>query len=201
MDYLLPSEPVDIMDTAAMEEALKSLGTPAARADAIANATKRTITERMDEDPALFRKFSELIEETIRSFRDHMISELEYLNKMRELRNEVVHGTTAGVPQQLATNEVAQAYYRVLSDRWSELSSGPAATDVTINLSLKLDSVIRDRAGVVDWRLKQDVQKGIRADIDDVFFEESQAGRINLDWSVIDELAGELMRIAKSRLP
>ncbi len=198
---ILTSEPVDIMDTAAMEEALNSLGTPAARADAIANATKRTITERMDEDPALFRKFSELIEETIRSFRDHMISELEYLNKMRELRNEVVHGTTAGVPQQLATNEVAQAYYRVLSDRWSELSNGQTSTEATVDLSLKLDSVIRARAGVVDWRLKQDVQKGIRADIDDVFFEESEAGRINLDWSVIDELAGELMRIAKSRLP
>lgn len=198
---VLTPEPIDIMDTAAMEEALKSLGTPAARADAIASATKRTITERMDEDPALYRKFSELIEETIRSFRDHVISELEYLKQMRELRNQVAHGVSAGVPPRLVNNDVAQAYFRVIADQWHALGNGTSATEEPVDLALKLDKVIRGRASVVDWRIKQDVQKGIRADVDDVFFEEAQAGRLKLNWAVIDELAGELLRIAKSRLP
>ncbi|MFN7244785.1 MAG: phosphoadenosine phosphosulfate reductase family protein, partial [Dietzia cercidiphylli] len=38
----------------------------ASRADRIASATRRTITEKMDEDPTFYRSFSELLEETIR---------------------------------------------------------------------------------------------------------------------------------------
>jgi type I restriction enzyme R subunit len=197
----LTVEPIDIMDTAAMEKALNSLGTPAARADAIASATKRTITERMDEDPILYLKFSELIEETIRSFRDHVISELEYLKQMRELRNQVADGVSAGVPPRLVNNDVAQAYFRVISEQWHALGDGLPGSEEPIDLALKLDSVIRSRASVVDWRIKQDVQKGIRADIDDVFYAEAEGGHLNLDWAVIDELVGELLRIAKSRLP
>ena len=41
----------------------------ASKADRIASATKRTITEKMDEDPAFYRQFSKLLEDTIRDYR------------------------------------------------------------------------------------------------------------------------------------
>ena len=56
--------------------------TTAARADTIAHAVKRTITEKMDEDPAFFSKFSELIQEVIDASRAKRISDLEYLNQV-----------------------------------------------------------------------------------------------------------------------
>jgi type I restriction enzyme R subunit len=198
---VLTPEPLDIMDTDAMEKALATMGTPAAVADAIASATARTITERMDEDPSLYRKFSEMLKETIDAFRAHIIDEIEYLKRIREIRNKVVEGTSAGVPAPLQSNDVAQAYFHAIDDKWSVLRGEKAGNGTAPDLALRLEKAIRGRTGVVDWRLKQDVLKGVRADIDDVFFEFSQSGAVRLDWGVIDELAGEFMRIAKSRLP
>ena len=43
------------------ESGVYSGKTAAARADSIAHATRRAITERMDEDPAFYEKFSRLI--------------------------------------------------------------------------------------------------------------------------------------------
>jgi len=62
-----------------------------------------------------------------------------------------------------------------------------------------IDNAIR-RELIVDWRDKEDVQNRMRANIDDGFYELSQAGRIVLDWAVIDDLAAEASRVAKSRL-
>ena len=39
-------------------------------ADRIASATRRAITERMEEDPAFYRQFSEMLEETIQAYRE-----------------------------------------------------------------------------------------------------------------------------------
>ena len=198
---VLTADPIDIMDTGAMEETLAMLGTPAAKADTIASAMGRTINERMDEDPILFRKFSEMLEDTIRSFREHLIGELDYLKRIRDLRDQVVEGVSSGIPPELATHDVAQAYYRVLVDRWDKLAGPQATSKAQVELAILLDKAIANRAAVVDWRTKGDVMNAVRADIDDAFFEAAQAGHIELDWPVIDEIAAELMRIAKSRLP
>lgn len=59
------------------------------KADRIASATRRAITEKMDEDPAFYRQFSELLEETIRAYRAKRLSELEYLNGVLDLAGKV----------------------------------------------------------------------------------------------------------------
>jgi type I restriction enzyme R subunit len=59
---------VNINDPDALRAVVAESGTTeASKADRIANAAKRTITEKMDEDPAFYKKFSALLEETIRA--------------------------------------------------------------------------------------------------------------------------------------
>lgn len=198
-DTLTPT-PVNIFDAAAMEQALEALHTPAAKADTIAYATERTLTERMDEDPALYRKFSEMLRETIQAFRDHLMSEMEYLQRVRDLRDQVASRAASDVPACLAENDVAQAYYRILLDQWDRLTDAPCSHQAAADMALTIDSVVRPLA-VVDWRQKADVLNRMRADIDDSFFALSEQGVIALDWSVIDDIAAEVMRVAKSRLP
>ena len=195
---ILTLEPVNIFDTAAMERAIDALDTPAAKADTIAFATERTITERMDEDPALFRKFSEMLRDTIQAFRDQLLSEIEYLRRIRDLRDQVVTRTGDDLPPQLAGHDVAQAYYRIALERLDRLGSGTDKA-IAVEIALMIDNAIR-RELIVDWRDKEDVQNRMRANIDDGFYELSQAGRIVLDWAVIDDLAAEASRVAKSRL-
>ena len=61
----------------------------ASKADRIASAAKRTITEKMDEDPAFYRQFSELLEQTIRDYREKRISERDYLNNVVDMASRM----------------------------------------------------------------------------------------------------------------
>lgn len=51
---------------------------------------KRAITEKMDEDPAFYQKFSKLIQQAIDDFRARRISDLDYLSKVSDIRDKVV---------------------------------------------------------------------------------------------------------------
>jgi len=89
------NEPVNIFDDQRFnivkeESGVYSTRTPAAQADSIAHALKKSITERMEEDPAFYEKFSKLIQEAIDQFRQKLISGQDYLNRVTELRHKVV---------------------------------------------------------------------------------------------------------------
>ena len=57
-------ELVDIHDTGMLKAVVEETGvTAASRADRIASATRRAITERMDRDPAFYERFSKLLED------------------------------------------------------------------------------------------------------------------------------------------
>ena len=43
----------------------------------------------MDEDPAFYKQFSELLEETIRDYREKRISEKDYLNNVVDLASRM----------------------------------------------------------------------------------------------------------------
>lgn len=58
-------EPVNIFEREAFEKEVDKARSPRAKADIIANRTKKTITEKMEEDPFFYRKFSVLLEQTI----------------------------------------------------------------------------------------------------------------------------------------
>ncbi len=88
--------------------------TTASKADTIAHATKKVITEKMDEDPAFYEKFSKLIQQAIEYYRAKRISDLDYLNKVVDIRNKVVGKVHDDIPDKLSGNEDAMAYYGVL---------------------------------------------------------------------------------------
>jgi type I restriction enzyme R subunit len=160
----------------------------------------------MDEDPALYRKFSEMLKETIQAFRAHLLTEMEYLKKVLEIRDQMVSRGRSDVPSRLAGRDVAQAYYRVVTEKLHELAAEPGDRVLAAEVALMIEDAIDhervvDGERVVDWQKKTDVMNRMRANIDDGFFELSQQGRIQLNWEAIDEIAGEAARIAKSRLP
>ena len=83
-------EMVNINDPDALKAVVEETGvSEASRADRIASATRRIITEKMDEDPTFYRSFSELLEETIRDYRAKRISERDYLKNVVDLASKV----------------------------------------------------------------------------------------------------------------
>ncbi|MBO0723297.1 MAG: DEAD/DEAH box helicase family protein, partial [Blastocatellia bacterium] len=72
---------VDIFERERFRAEVDQLPSEAAKADTIAYRTKKTISEKMEEDPTFYRRLSKSIDELIRSWRDERISDAEYLNK------------------------------------------------------------------------------------------------------------------------
>ena len=66
---------VNIFDKDAFLKEVEKIEGTASKADTIAYRTKRTIEDRMEEDPAFYRKFSEMLEEAIRAFREQRLAE------------------------------------------------------------------------------------------------------------------------------
>ncbi len=88
------NEPVNIFDDKMFgmvkeEQGVYAAKTTASRADAIAHAMRKVITEKMEEDPAFYEKFSKLIQQAIDAYRAKRISDLEYLKKVLEIRDKV----------------------------------------------------------------------------------------------------------------
>lgn len=114
------NEPVNIFDDKMFNQVKEDQGvyqtrkTTASKADTIAHATKKVITENMDEDPAFYEKFSKLIQQAIEDFRAKRISDLDYLNKVVDIRNRVVGKVHDDIPDQLSGREEAMAYYGVV---------------------------------------------------------------------------------------
>ena len=84
-----------------MDRALIAKKTTAARADIIAHSTKKVSTEKLDEDPIFYEKFSRLIQKAIDDFRAKRISDLEYLSTVSQYREEVVQKRRDNVPDAL----------------------------------------------------------------------------------------------------
>ncbi|MEW6712057.1 MAG: HsdR family type I site-specific deoxyribonuclease, partial [Candidatus Riflebacteria bacterium] len=120
------NEPVNIFDDKMFSKIKddrgigKSTGTMASKADTIAHATRKVISEKMEEDPAFYQKFSKLIQQAIDDFRAKRLSDLEYLNKVAEIRNKVVGKVHDDVPDKLENNDEAMAYYGVLKPFFAE---------------------------------------------------------------------------------
>src|ERR1051326_1294599 len=79
--------------------------------DTFAHRTKRTIEERMGEDPAFYQKFSELLAQAIFAFRQQRLSDAAYLSKVTEIAAKVNNRTGDDIPPQLEHHDVAKAFY------------------------------------------------------------------------------------------
>lgn len=188
--------PVDVFDRVAFEEEVERvMGSTASKADAIAHRTKRVLTERMDEDPVLFKKLSALVEEAIEAFRQQRLSEIEYLGRIREVEAELESGVVRGVPSALHAHPEARAYFGVLTD---ELSPD-LDPDRLAQAGLDVDRLLESHKKV-DWERDPDVEKAMRGDVEDFLL--FQSGLVDMaapDWKhTVDRILDEALRIARS---
>ena len=111
--------PVNIFDEAAFQKVVEDQGAGSerslgAKADTIAHATKRAITERLEQDPAFYEKFSKLIQQAIDDYRAKRLSDLEYLQRVKEIKDAVVSRKGDGLPLELKGDADAAAVYGLL---------------------------------------------------------------------------------------
>ncbi len=198
------NEPVNIFDTnmfAMVKEEQGVYGkTTAAKADTIAFATKKVITEKMAEDPAFYGKFSMLIQQAIDDFRAKRLSDLEYLNRAMEIRNKVTTRHHDDMPDALTGNEEAMAYYGVLKSFIDQQSLPKKKSEsIAAETALAIQSILESHWKVQFWDDDDARNRAIDA-IDDHLIDEVNAKHgMMLSFEQIDEIIARVMKVAESR--
>lgn len=194
---------VNINDTQALEAVVEAKGlSESSKADRIASATKRAITERMEADPVFYQKFSEMLEATIREYRLKRISEKEYLAKVVDLAGSVARKERGqDIPVAIRGNDHAEAFFGVLHASLNGTDGQGVSLDDLAEIALAIIRIIREHH-IVDVWSNEVIQNKMKNAIDDYFFDELRDGK-GLDISVetMDDLEQKIMDLARARFP
>ena len=196
-DVITITEPVNIFDKDKFEQELDKLTSPAAKADTIASRTKKTITEKFEQDPEFYKKFSELLQDVIAAYRQQRLSDAGYLEQVTEIMHNVQNKTGDDVPSPLINNEVAKAFYRK-SKAVMQAHLGDSHQELTTEVALAIDTIIKNHL-VVDWQYKTDVQNKMKQAIDEYFFALETEKGVSLPLEEVDSIIDSSLQIALHR--
>ena len=200
------TELVNIFDKEKFQKEVENTIGKAAKADKIASRTAKHISEKMDEDPAFYKKFSQMLKDTISEYEAHRMSEVQYLNKVQEIMDKVLSHTDSDVPEQLKDLEVAKAYYglcfEILTDK---ISDSVVAREISKNAALNIDRLIKNAIFendklIIDWQTKTNITGKLLIEVGDYFIDEVRDKYdIELSFAELDQIAGECIEVSKIR--
>ncbi|MAU52274.1 MAG: restriction endonuclease subunit R [Roseovarius sp.] len=194
-------EVVNINDPDALQAIVEETGvSEASRADRIASATRRVISERMEEDPTFYKQFSELLEETIQAYREKRLSERDYLNSVADLASKVARKErNRNVPEGIRGNEDAQAFFGILEGQLQTKDGERVPESEVASITLAIIEIIKSHLIVGIW--SNDVaQNNLRNAIDDYFFDVLRDEKgIELPVEMLDEIELKIMDLARAR--
>ena len=196
-------ELVDIHDTGMLKAVVEEAGiTEASKADRIASATQRAITERMDLDPAFYERFSKLLDDTIKEYRDKRKSEKDYLDSVVKIGSKVARGhQDRDVPAALRGNDHGMAFYGIFKGVLAHACEEAVGEDETAEVALAVMDIIHDRHIVDVWG-NETAQNDMRNAIDDYFYDVLRDERgIELTEAQMDDLTAQVLSLAQARFP
>lgn len=199
------NDPVNIFDENAFlavkeERGVYEARSTAARADAIAHATRRVITEKMGEDPAFYEKFSKLIQQAIDDYRARRMSDLEYLGRVAEIRQKVVTRQHDDMPKILGSNEDAMAFYGVVYPFFRACPGKDRYEALAAQTALAIQEILQRHWKVQFWD-DEDSQKRAINEIDDYLFDEIKGVQgVDLSLEQMDELIDKSLQVARHRI-
>jgi type I restriction enzyme R subunit len=191
-------KPVNIFEQDKFQEELEKVTGTRAKADTIVHRTKRTITEKMDEDPFFYRKFSRILEDVIAEYWRKRLSDADYLKKVTQIMESVRDRKGDSVPDALAGNEVAKAFYGVVHGVGNSELESAIPSEKAAEIALNIDSIIH-ASRTVSWQDNPDVQNKMRNEIDDYLFDLRDREGVPLTIERIDQIIEESLSIARMR--
>ncbi len=200
------TELVNIFDKDKFQQEVENTTGKAAKADKIASRTAKHITEKMDEDPAFYKKFSQMLRETIADYEAKRIIEAQYLRRVQDIMNNVLAHTDNDIPEQLKDRDVAKAFYGLTVEALSEkIQENIVRKEVATQTAVKIDdlvqaSVLDSGKAIIDWQYKTNITGKLLIEIGDYLIDEVR-DKYNLDLTFIDmdKIAEDCIEVAKIR--
>src|SRR5215813_4739554 len=188
-----------IFDKEKFQAQIDRIESLASRAETIANRTKKTIIEKLDEDPLFYRRGWKILEHVIEAWREKRISDAECLKQVSDAMIKVGDRSSDDLPPELRKHEVAAAFYGVVNDVFGRLKiPAPDARKIATETALEIDRIIQERI-VVDWVSNPDIQNQMRNQIDDWLYELKNHRGIDLSFDDMDFIIESSINIARSR--
>ena len=196
--------PVNIFDDKAFQQVVKEQGaakSPGAKADMIAHATKRAISERLAQDPAFYEKFSKMIQQAIDDYRAKRLSDLEYLQRVIGIKDAVVKRQPDDLPASIAGDEDAAAVYGLLKPFVVDhVTDNEQAEHVAAHAAKAVWAIFLRNRKVGYWD-DLDAQRRTMNEIDDYLYDEvKDAKGIALSTTEMDGIIEKTMQLARHRM-
>ncbi|MFN8776729.1 MAG: type I restriction endonuclease subunit R [Flavobacteriales bacterium] len=200
------TELVNIFDKDKFQQEVENTTGKAAKADKIASRTARHIAEKMDEDPAFYKKFSQMLNETIADYEAKRISEAQYLSRVQDIMNNVLAHTDNDIPEQLKDRDVAKAFYGLSVEALSdEIQDSLVLKEVATQTALQIDDLIQHTVldngkPIIDWQLKTNITGKLLIEIGDYLIDEVRDKyNVDLSFTDMDKIAEDCIEVAKIR--
>lgn len=193
------TNPVDILNKDELEKEIEELGSLRSKADAITSHMTKSIKAHHDENPAYYDSFSKRIKEALEEYKSRVISEAEYLDKMKAIMADYRKGTTnITYPEKIKGNVHAQAFYGVITAILDDEIDINGNIDVISDVALEVTSIIQ-KHDTVDWQTNKEIHNKIAQDIDDMFYRlEKEIGFV-IDFDIIDKIIENVITVALRR--
>ena len=193
------TSPIDILNKDDFEKELEELGSLRSKADAIASRMTRSISEKRDENPAYYDSFSKRIRDALALYKEKVISEAEYLAKMRTIMEDYYAGkSTVSYPERIKANVHAQAFYGVLTALFDEVEDGRITPDFVAEVSEEITKIVASHSQV-DWTNSKTIHDRISQDIDDLFYKYEKEHGLKLSFDLIDKVIDNVKTVALRR--
>ena len=184
--------------SAEFEKKLDALKSDDARASEMEHAIRHEIHVRLEENPVFYTSLMERLEQIITDLKAKRIEAAEALQLMLPIRTDVQRPETAA--QKMGLSATGHAIYGLLKraelgERTSEVPSrwdGQPLDDDNLGLATTVESEIEPLVEIVDWHVKDDVQREIRRRI-------KRKLRSHVEKEKLDRVAAEIVDLLKVR--
>ena len=197
---------VNIFDKEKFQQEVENTTGKAAKADKIASRTAKHISEKMDEDPAFYKKFSQMLTETIAEYEEKRINEAQYLSKVQKIMENVLAHTDSDIPERLQQREVAKAFYGLtIESLIDKVQDSLAREEIAVQSALHIDDLIRNSVfdnekPIIDWQQKTNISGSLLIEIGDYLIDEVRDKYdISLSIGETEQIANNCIEVAKLR--
>jgi type I restriction enzyme R subunit len=200
-DVIIITKELNIFDKQMVNEAIEEYGkTPASKADFIAHKMKKVITENIEKDEAFYKKFSQLLEDAIKSFQENRISEAEYLKAILNIRDQFEKGYLEDIPETLLNKPEARAFFGVLSEVFENSFGKEIAVkqkDVLANIGIDISKII-EKLIIRDWKKNIDVIKEMENEVEDYLMAHRKSLGVDITFDDLDAILDKCLKVAKN---
>ena len=175
-----------------------------AAADKLERAAKRHIREKLEHtDPALAKKFSDLIQQALEDYRQERISDQQLAEKLAGVVEDMSKGRRDDdLPAVVRGDADAAAFYGIVLPAFVEQAGeGKATQERAAAAGMAICKLIREHRIVRFWS-NPDAVNRLKMALDDLFFDEVGKGMgIKIPVAQLDALQHLLLATAEKRFP